>query len=68
MKLKKNVEITRTRRSDCKEIGREMVTSNWFNVYQSIARSEGRRLHWLGENVYEVIFTEKDYTVTLIRH
>lgn len=68
MKLQKNVELIKTRRSDNKELSREMVTSNWFTVYQDRARYEGRRLHWLAENIYEVIYTEKDYTVTLIKH
>jgi len=56
-----------TRRSDSKELFRKQVTDNWFNVYQDIARYEGRRMNWLSENAYEVIFTEKNYTITLIK-
>lgn len=61
------VTYIKTRRSDNKELGRDKITDNWFKVYQDIARFEGRRLTWLGENCYEVIFTEKDYTITLIK-
>ena len=56
-----------TRRSDNKELCRKQVTDNWFKVYQDNARYEGRRLNWLSENAYEVIFTEKNYTITLIK-
>lgn len=56
-----------TKRSTQEELSRKRVTDNWWNVYQDRARFEGRRLHWLSDKAYEVIFTEKDKTVTLIK-
>jgi len=66
--LSKNVEFIKTRRSTGEELEHTMITSNWFTVYQDRARYEGRRLYWIAENAFEVIFTEKDYTATLIKH
>ena len=37
------------------------ATDNWYNVYQARARFEGRRLVWMSDNEYEVIFSEKGY-------
>lgn len=62
------VTLIKTRRSDNAELARKEIADNWFMVYQDIARYGGRRLRWLGRNVYEVIFTEKNYTLTLIKH
>lgn len=57
-----------TRTSDGKELCRKQTTNNWFNVYQNRARMEGRRMRWIDRNSYEVIFAEKNYTVTLIKN
>lgn len=57
----------KTRRSDNRELLRKSVSDNWFNVYQDRARFEGRRINRLSERAYEVIFSEKNYTVTLIK-
>lgn len=61
------ITLIATRRSTQEEISRKRVTDNWWTVYQDRARYEGRRLHWLSEKAYEVIFTEKNQTVTLIK-
>lgn len=56
-----------TRRSDNKELDRKRITDNWWGVYQDRARFEGRRMYRLSQNAFEVIFTEKNCTVTLIK-
>ena len=58
----------KTRISTDTEISRKTNTDNWFKVYQDRARFEGRRLNWLTAHAFEVIFTEKDYKITLIQY
>lgn len=61
------VTFIKLRRNDNKEVCRTVVSDNWFTVYQDRARFEGRRLNWLSERAFEVIFTEKNYSVLLIK-
>jgi len=37
------------------------ATDNWYKVYQANARFEGRRIVWLSDKEYEIIFSEKGY-------
>ena len=68
-KGKRNMVLAiKTRISTDKEMSRNTNTDNWFKVYQDRAKFEGRRLNWLTANAFEVIFTEKDYKITLIRY
>ena len=57
----------KTRNSDGRELCRTLVTDNWFSVYQTRAMMEGRTIRWLSNIAYNVVFSEKDYTVTLIK-
>ena len=65
--MQENVELIYTRTSDGKVFRRVMATSNWFNVYLDNARVSGRRINWLNGNAYDVIYTEKGYTLTVTR-
>jgi hypothetical protein len=48
-------------------ISESKVTDNWWNVYLTSARMEGRRIAWHGEDSYSVIFTEKNKIYTFTR-
>ena len=59
------ITYIKRRNSNGEELSRKKITDNWFTVYQSSAKMEGRRINWLNPNCYEVIYSEKDYTITL---
>ena len=58
------VLVIKSEISTGKELSRNYATDNWFNVYQERARFEGRRLKWISEKSYEIIFSEKGYKLS----
>lgn len=61
------IRYIRTKLSTQEVLKDEIVSDNWWCVYKDIARYDGRRIHYYGDNKMEVIFTEKNYAITLIR-
>ena len=61
------IRIIRTKRSTNEILSDKIVPANWWGIYHSSAIMEGRRPRYYDGNKMEIIYHEKDYTVTLIK-
>ena len=61
------IRIIKTKRSTNEVLSDKMVTKNWWGVYHSSAIMEGRRPRYYDGNKMEIIYHEKDYTLTFIK-
>ena len=62
------IRYIKTKRSTQETIYDKMIPDNWWSVYANEARMEGRRIRYYdNSSKMEIIYTEKDYTITLIR-
>ena len=61
------IRLIKTKRSTNETLSDIMVTDNWWGVYHSSAIMEGRRPQYYDGNKMEIIYHEKDYTLTFIK-